>query len=655
MKKHCLLLVALLTLLQLRANINLNSDDFPFGIAETATITPTFNITSSICSGATAPILPQTSNNGITGTWSPSTVSNIVSQTYVFTPTQGQDAVGVSVSVTVNPLPAMPQLSVMQPNCAIATGTLVISGVSGETYSFDNFPYSSTLVYPALPAGSNHTVTAKNAAGCVSAVAGITVNAQPSTPLAPIVTISYQSCSSATITITGVSGEIYELDGAAYSSNLIYSGLPVGSTHNIAAENAAGCISTVTSITINSPITNFPSNTTICSGSTLPMLSSTFPNGVSGTWSPSTVSNVVSGNYVFTPSASFSSCISPYTFVVAVLLEPNAGTSGNIVVCENNTTPINLFDIITGEQPGGTWIRISGTGGVFNAAAGTFTPGPGATTTTISFTVTGTAPCVNDSSTATIEINAAPNPAALSGNQNVCIGLTTTFSATVSGGTWTTSNPAIATVNALTGLVTAVSPGTATISYTISGNGGCSNAVSTRTVSVNFSGNLVVFCDPSQAIGPNSVFFDWTVIPGTISYQYSYSIEGAPSISGTTSISHYEVFGVSPGQSVAFTLTAQNSPCVPTVTVNCNAPLASESFEAENSAVYPNPVKNILNLEYPRIISEVSIFNIYGQMVWHQLANTKKLQADLSDFGSGVYLVKVVSGIKSQTFKVFKT
>jgi hypothetical protein len=53
-------------------------------------------------------------------------------------------------------------------------------------------------------------------------------------------------------------------------------------------------------------------------------------------------------------------------------LQASAGTDGNTSVCDNSTTPINLFGLITGETAGGTWTRETGTGGTFDANAGTF-------------------------------------------------------------------------------------------------------------------------------------------------------------------------------------------------------------------------------------------------------------------------------------------
>lgn len=66
-------------------------------------ITPLFDTIAPICSGSTAPTLPTTSTNGITGTWNPATISNTTSGTYSFTPDAGQCATPASISVTVTP------------------------------------------------------------------------------------------------------------------------------------------------------------------------------------------------------------------------------------------------------------------------------------------------------------------------------------------------------------------------------------------------------------------------------------------------------------------------------------------------------------------------------------------------------------------------
>lgn len=72
-----------------------------FNLIVTDLITPTFTIPAPICPGSTAPVLPTTSLNGITGQWNPSTVSNTASGQYTFTPNAGQCAEPVVMNITV--------------------------------------------------------------------------------------------------------------------------------------------------------------------------------------------------------------------------------------------------------------------------------------------------------------------------------------------------------------------------------------------------------------------------------------------------------------------------------------------------------------------------------------------------------------------------
>lgn len=66
-------------------------------------IVPVFDSISPICSGSNTPALPTVSNNGITGTWSPTTIDNTTSSTYVFTPDAGQCTVSTTIDITVLP------------------------------------------------------------------------------------------------------------------------------------------------------------------------------------------------------------------------------------------------------------------------------------------------------------------------------------------------------------------------------------------------------------------------------------------------------------------------------------------------------------------------------------------------------------------------
>ena len=98
----------------------------------------------------------------------------------------------------------------------------------------------------------------------------------------------------------------------------------------------------------------------------------------------------------------------------------------------------------------------------------------------------------------------------ITGPTSVCAGATITLSDATAGGTWSSSNAAIATVGAGTGIVTGAAPGTATISYNAGGSG-----VATMTVTVNASptaitGTSLICTGTSAALASSPTGGIWT-------------------------------------------------------------------------------------------------------------------------------------------------
>src|SRR6202008_266025 len=117
---------------------------------------------------------------------------------------------------------AAPTLNVVDPTCAVPPGTITItSATAGLTFSIDGGAYAA---YPAggYTVGSGlHTVSAQNAAGCISADATATVAAAPATPAAPTLNVVDPTCAvpTGTITITSATaGLTFSLDGGAYAA-----------------------------------------------------------------------------------------------------------------------------------------------------------------------------------------------------------------------------------------------------------------------------------------------------------------------------------------------------------------------------------------------------------------------------------------------------
>ncbi len=74
-------------------------------VTVTEKVTPIFTQIDPVCSGNTI-LLPTTSANNITGSWSPA-VNNTATTTYTFTPDEGQCAITATMTVTVKPLPGI--------------------------------------------------------------------------------------------------------------------------------------------------------------------------------------------------------------------------------------------------------------------------------------------------------------------------------------------------------------------------------------------------------------------------------------------------------------------------------------------------------------------------------------------------------------------
>src|SRR4051812_49053685 len=79
------------------------------------------------------------------------------------------------------------------------------------------------LAYLLAVAPGTYSVTVKNAAGCISAATVETINPAPATPVAPTVTLTQPTCSTATgsITVTAptpAAGITYSIDGVTYTN-----------------------------------------------------------------------------------------------------------------------------------------------------------------------------------------------------------------------------------------------------------------------------------------------------------------------------------------------------------------------------------------------------------------------------------------------------
>jgi len=360
------------------------------------------------------------------------------------------------------------------------------------------------------------------------------------------------------------------------------------STFVYALVGASPCIDDSSLVTINinpQPAAGTDGSITICdtssssSISTIDLFSLITGEQTGGTWTQTsgTGGTFNAGAGTYTPAVGATTSTFTYTLVgiapciddssvatININPQPVAGTDGSILICDSSTATIDLFSLITGEHTGGTWTQTSGAGGVFNAGAGTYTPGTGATTSTFIYTLLGAAPCIDDSSFATININ--PQPVA--GNDAsiiICdssvtvIDLYGLITGEQSGGTWTQTSGAGGNFNASAGTYTpATGATTSTFVYTLVGTAPCINDSSSVTININpqpvagTDGNTTVCDSSTTAIDLFSLITGeqsggtWTQTSGVGGVFNSGAGTFTPSTGATTSTFIYTLVGISP-------------------------------------------------------------------------------------------------------------
>lgn len=82
--------------------------------------------------------------------------------------------------------------------------------------------------------------------------------------------------------------------------------------------------------------------------------------------------------------------------------------------------------------------------------------------------------------------------------------------------------------------------------------------------------------------------------------------------------------------------------------------LGSEDFTANKFSVYPNPVKDVLNIKSSSSVDNVTVYDILGKVVLQENPGKISPAINMSSLASGSYLVKVTIGNSSKTVKVLK-
>lgn len=498
------------------ANGCTNSASADINVNTGATATITAGGATTFCAGSNVVL---TANAGSAYMWSTGaqtqaiTVSNSGTYTVTVTNASGCNAVSAVTTVTVNPLPAATILAGGPTNfCQGGSVTLTASPqVAGSTYLWSSGATTASIVANTT---STNTVTITNAAGCATTASAVTVTVNP----LPTATITASGATtfcqggSVTLTANGGTGLSYQWSNGSNNQTL---NVTTAGSYTVTVTDANGCSSTsaATVVTVNS-LPSAPAVTgtaAVCVGSTT-LLSTTASNPV---WSSANtavatvaanglVTGVSAGTVAMTyTTTNANGCVNSQSVTVTVNTLPTAAIStvGATTFCQGGSVTLLASSPTAGMTYTYQW-RLNGTA-ITGATASTYVANASGA---YAVTITTNSGCSATSATTTVTVNPLPVLAANAGATSVCENSTAVITNAQAGGLWSTANNTVATINATTGTVTGVNPGTTSLTYTFTNANGCVNSVSTNfTVNalpsaVITAGGATTFCQGGSVV-----------------------------------------------------------------------------------------------------------------------------------------------------------
>lgn len=292
-------------------------------------VIPTFNTIGPFCNGDNFN-LPATSNEGISGTWSPA-INNSTTTSYTFTPDTGQCAQSTDMTVTI------------------------IQQVT-PTFNIQN-SFCENSVVPALPSNSIEGIMGlwspainNNATTTYTFTPD---NGQCANTVTQTITIEQNITPTFNIINTYCENEVIPALPMSSNEGITGSWSPAinnndTTTYTFIPDNGQ-CSNQITTTINIEPRTQplFDQIDPICTGDFLEDLPTSSLNGITGTWSPAT-NNLATTTYTFTPDAGICAAEANMTIIVdpaSVLQLSTIRANHNITAIVNNNSSLIEYQL----------------------------------------------------------------------------------------------------------------------------------------------------------------------------------------------------------------------------------------------------------------------------------------------------------------------
>jgi hypothetical protein len=483
----------------------------------------------------------------------------------------GCSAVSNTITVLVGTLSAPVIGTITQPTCALATGSVVLSGLPGGSWTINPGNISGSTVsttIPGLAAGTyNFTVTQSS---CTSpASANVVINVAPVVPVTPTASVTIQpTCTTPTgtivvtapapaanvsYTVTGTAPVVAAVTHAAATFATLSPG-----TYSVTTTNTtSGCTSAIISLTVNA----IPANPAAPTASVTIQPTCTTPTGTIVVTAPAPAANVTytvtgtapvvaaitqatttfatltPGTYSVKTTNTTTGCVSTVINLTVNAIPANpAAPTASVTIQPTCTTPTGTIVVTAPAPAANVTYTVTGTAPVVAAVTqatttfATLTPGTYSVKTTN--TTTG---CV--STVINLTVNAIPaNPAAPTASVTIQPTCTTptgtivvTAPAPAANVTYTVTGtaPVVAAITQATTTFATLTPGTYSVKTTNTTTG-CVSTVISLTINAQpttpTAPTIGTITQPTCALATGSVILNglpasgtWTLNPGAIS------------------------------------------------------------------------------------------------------------------------------------------